>query len=219
MRATSSVSASPHNAPRLATLPARLIACKPYLDDRARRVMRCRQPDMLHRLISINPELRPYTIRKDTRGSGGIPAAAKALTPTPSIGMPRASSRRRTPDQVRGPPMRSPPTADAAPTRHLVAQHLVIALVLFGTIATAWGQDIEHGRRLAERWCAACHATGTAPTRFHRAPPLAAIAARQDVSPEMITSFLLLPHATMPSLPVSRQDAADIAAFIMEMKK
>jgi len=48
---------------------------------------------------------------------------------------------------------------------------------------------------------------------------LAAIAARQDVSSEMITSFLLLPHATMPNLPLGRQDAADIAAFIMEMKK
>jgi mono/diheme cytochrome c family protein len=115
--------------------------------------------------------------------------------------------------------MRSRSIADAAQMRHLVSPHLVIALVLFGTIAAAWGQDIEHGRRLAERWCAACHATGTAPTRFHRAPPLAAIAARQDVSSEMITSFLLLPHATMPNLPLGRQDAADIAAFIMEMRK
>jgi hypothetical protein len=35
----------------------------------------------------------------------------------------------------------------------------------------------------------------------------------------MITSFLLLPHATMPNLPLGRQDAADIAAFIMEMRK
>ena len=103
--------------------------------------------------------------------------------------------------------------------RRLVPPHLVIALVLFGTIAAAWGQDIEHGRRLAERWCAACHATGPAPTKFHRALPLAAIAARQDVSSEMITSFLLLPHATMPNLPLGQKDAADIASFIMDMRK
>jgi hypothetical protein len=35
----------------------------------------------------------------------------------------------------------------------------------------------------------------------------------------MIASFLLLPHATMPNLPLSRKDAQDIAALIMEMKK
>jgi mono/diheme cytochrome c family protein len=115
--------------------------------------------------------------------------------------------------------MRSPSIVDLAVMRHIVLPHLVIALVLFGPIAAASGQDVEHGRRLAERWCAACHATGTAPTKFHRAPPLAAIAARQDVSSEMITSFLLLPHATMPNLPLSRQDAADLAAFIMDMRK
>lgn len=116
-------------------------------------------------------------------------------------------------------PMRSRSIVDLPLMRRAVLPHLAIALALLGTTAAAWGQDTANGRRLAERWCAACHATGTTPTRFHRAQPLAAIAARQDVSAEMITSFLLLPHATMPNLPLRRQDAADIAAFIMEMKK
>ena len=115
--------------------------------------------------------------------------------------------------------MRSRSIVDPALTRHIVLPHLVIAFVLFGSTAVAWGQDVEHGRRLAERWCAACHATGTVPTRFSRAQPLAGIAARPDVSSEMITSFLFLPHATMPNFPLSRQDAGDIAAFIMEMRK
>jgi len=115
--------------------------------------------------------------------------------------------------------MRSRSIVDPAPTRRIVLPHLVIALVLFGSTAVAWGQDIEHGRRLAERWCAACHATGPAPTRFNRALPLAAIAARQDVSSEMIASFLLLPHATMPNASLSRKDAQDLAAFIMDMRK
>jgi len=115
--------------------------------------------------------------------------------------------------------MRSRSIVDLAMMRRIVLAHLAIALALLGTTAVARGQDTANGRRLAERWCAACHAIDTAPIRFHRAPPLAAIAARQDVSAEMITSFLLLPHATMPNLPLSRQDAADIAAFIMEMKK
>jgi hypothetical protein len=35
----------------------------------------------------------------------------------------------------------------------------------------------------------------------------------------MIASFLLLPHATMANLPLSRKDAQDIAAFIIATKK
>jgi hypothetical protein len=35
----------------------------------------------------------------------------------------------------------------------------------------------------------------------------------------MIASFLRLPHATMPNVPLRRSDAQDIAAFIMSMKK
>jgi hypothetical protein len=35
----------------------------------------------------------------------------------------------------------------------------------------------------------------------------------------MIASFLLLPHATMPNSPLTHNDAEDIAAFIMGMKK
>jgi hypothetical protein len=35
----------------------------------------------------------------------------------------------------------------------------------------------------------------------------------------MIASFLLMPHATMPNPPLSREDAKDIALFIIGMKK
>jgi len=103
--------------------------------------------------------------------------------------------------------------------RHALLRPLVIASILVGATTAALADDVEHGRQLAERWCAECHATGAAPTRFNRAPPLAAIAARQDISAEMIASFLLLPHATMASPPLSRQDAGDLAAFIMNMRK
>jgi len=113
--------------------------------------------------------------------------------------------------------MRSPSIVVRILGRQIALPHL--ALALFGAIAVAFAQDIENGRRLAERWCAACHAVGAEPTKFHRALPLAAIAARQDVNSEMITSFLLLPHATMPNAPLSRKDAQDLAAFIMDMRK
>jgi hypothetical protein len=42
------------------------------------------------------------------------------------------------------------------------------------------------------------------------------IAARHDVTADMIAAFLLLPHATMSNAWLTQQDARDIAVFIME---
>ena len=95
---------------------------------------------------------------------------------------------------------------------------LAFSLALFAGIETAAAQDADNGRLLSERWCTECHAIGTAPGKS-RAKPFASIAAREDISAEMIAKFLLLPHATMPSPPLSRQSAQDIAAFIMAMRK
>jgi mono/diheme cytochrome c family protein len=97
--------------------------------------------------------------------------------------------------------------------------HISVALILFGGIQATFAQDAENGERLSERWCSGCHAIGSAADKFHGVPSFAAIAARESINANMIASFLLLPHATMPNLPLGRRDAEDIALFIMEMKK
>jgi cytochrome c len=97
--------------------------------------------------------------------------------------------------------------------------YLAVAFLLFGGIQAALAQNAEIGRRLSERWCSACHAIGSASDKFNKAPSFASIAAKETINASMIASFLLLPHATMPNLPLSPKDAQDIALFIMEMKK
>jgi len=97
--------------------------------------------------------------------------------------------------------------------------YLSVALAFFGGIETTLAQNVENGRRLSERWCTECHAIAPAPAKRNRASPFSAIAAKETINSDMIASFLLLPHATMPNLPLSRQDAQDIAAFIMGMKR
>jgi mono/diheme cytochrome c family protein len=99
-----------------------------------------------------------------------------------------------------------------------VKVHLVACLALFAASDVVLAQDLENGRRLSERWCAACHRIDPASGKPGRAPPFAAIAARDDITAATIASFLLLPHATMPNLPLPRQDAEDIAAYIMAMR-
>lgn len=101
--------------------------------------------------------------------------------------------------------------------RRILLLHLSVTLVLLAGATAAFAQG--HGQRLAERWCTECHAIGSVPAKRNRAPAFAAIAAKPNISSDVIAAFLLLPHATMPNPPLSRQDAEDIAAFIMEMKK
>jgi mono/diheme cytochrome c family protein len=84
---------------------------------------------------------------------------------------------------------------------------------------SASAQDLDHGRRLAQRWCAECHAIGPEPTTFRRAPPFAALAYKDNITIETLRAFLLMPHATMSNVPLSDTDAQDIAAFIIAMKK
>jgi mono/diheme cytochrome c family protein len=95
---------------------------------------------------------------------------------------------------------------------------VALALTLSGILGGASAQNADNGRRLSERWCAECHAISPAPGKS-RAQSFAAIAAKETISTEMIASFLRLPHATMPNLPLRGNDAQDIAAFIMSMKK
>jgi mono/diheme cytochrome c family protein len=103
----------------------------------------------------------------------------------------------------------------------LTALHLCLALGLtvFGGMDGTSAQDVENGRLMSERWCSECHTIGSRPARHKGAPPFAAIASRETVTSDMLVSFLLLPHASMPNLSLSRKDAQDIAAFIMSMKK
>jgi mono/diheme cytochrome c family protein len=101
----------------------------------------------------------------------------------------------------------------------IVKFFFAVVLILFGEVDATFGQNVENGRRLSERWCSECHAIGSASGKFHRARSFASIAAKEKITGDMIASFLLLPHATMPNPPLSRKDAEDIALFIIEMKK
>ncbi|WP_315740580.1 MULTISPECIES: cytochrome c [unclassified Bradyrhizobium] len=93
----------------------------------------------------------------------------------------------------------------------------LLLLVLLSASAAA--EDLDHGRQLAERWCAACHAVATEPTKFRRARPFVAIAARDGVTKDMLVKFLLLPHATMANNPLSANDATDLAGYILSLRK
>jgi mono/diheme cytochrome c family protein len=99
---------------------------------------------------------------------------------------------------------------------------LLSAAALAGGISgsTAVAADADHGAELAKRWCAACHVVASDQKQASAdVPPFAAIARKSDFSPEKVTSFLLEPHPKMPNFPLSRDEAADIAAYIGSTRK
>ena len=80
--------------------------------------------------------------------------------------------------------------------------------------------DADHGAELAKRWCATCHVVDSGQKQASAdVPPFAAIASKPDFNADKIASFLLEPHPKMPNFPLSRIEAADIAAYIGSLRK
>jgi mono/diheme cytochrome c family protein len=79
--------------------------------------------------------------------------------------------------------------------------------------------DPENGRRLAERWCSACHVVAPGQQRASAdVPPFSTIAHAPGFNPRRLTFFLLEPHPRMPSMSLSRKEAADIVDYIKQLR-
>lgn len=95
---------------------------------------------------------------------------------------------------------------------------IVAALGFAGSHAMA--ADADHGADLAKRWCAACHVVAPGQAQANAdVPTFAAVARQSDFTPEKVAFFLLDPHPKMPSFPLSRTEAADLAAYIGSLRK
>ncbi|MGZ5926803.1 MAG: c-type cytochrome [Rhizomicrobium sp.] len=96
---------------------------------------------------------------------------------------------------------------------------LAVAAVGLGE-SPAMAADADHGSDLAKRWCATCHVVDSDQKRASTdAPPFATIARKADFTREKIAFFLLDPHPKMPNFPLSRSEAADLAAYIGSLRK
>jgi mono/diheme cytochrome c family protein len=88
------------------------------------------------------------------------------------------------------------------------------------TASAAMAADADHGSQLAKRWCATCHVVDSDQKQASAdVLPFATIARKPDFSPEKLAFFLLDPHPKMPNFPLSRAEAADIAAYIASLRK
>lgn len=93
------------------------------------------------------------------------------------------------------------------------------AIAAMGSPSLAMAADARTGRQLAERWCQSCHAiAANQPMAVTEAPPFATIARKPGFDEAKTAAFLLEPHPKMPPIGLSREAAADLAAFIASQK-
>ena len=105
---------------------------------------------------------------------------------------------------------------------HTVFRQIQVLLVAVAGLSgsAALAADANHGAELAKRWCAACHLVDAGQKQANAdVPPFATIAAKTDFTPEKVAFFLLDPHPKMPNFPLSRNEAADLAAYIGSLRK
>jgi len=102
-------------------------------------------------------------------------------------------------------------------TMHILSGVAAIAAMIAAFPAIA--ADAGNGKKLAERWCQSCHAiAANQPMAVTEAPPFATIARKPGFDEAKVATFLLDPHPKMPDIGLSRDAAADLAAFIASQK-
>lgn len=103
-----------------------------------------------------------------------------------------------------------------------MTRSLLASLSLFAVLALippAAAADAANGEVLARRWCAACHIVAADQQSGNtQAPPFSAIARKPNFDSAQLALFLMVPHPVMPSMTLSRREAADLAAYIAVQK-
>jgi mono/diheme cytochrome c family protein len=80
--------------------------------------------------------------------------------------------------------------------------------------------DPQAGKGLAEKLCTNCHLIGGTEQEHAVAdvPSFHEIANRQDQTAGMIIGHIILPKHPMPQIPLTKEELADLAAYIMSLR-
>lgn len=79
--------------------------------------------------------------------------------------------------------------------------------------------DASQGRRLAETWCASCHAIEPHMAgSFDQAPSFEAIANRHGTTALSLKVFLKTNHQNMPNLVIAPDEADALANYILSLR-
>lgn len=82
--------------------------------------------------------------------------------------------------------------------------------------ALAARPDPDHGKVIAQRWCAACHDVSLSQKQASADVPSFFYVARH-MDKRDLTSFLTDPHPKMPDMSLTRQEIDDLTAYIRSL--
>jgi mono/diheme cytochrome c family protein len=93
----------------------------------------------------------------------------------------------------------------------------VLAMTQLALPAAA--QDSSVGRRMAERWCMACHVVEPEQTMAtDNAPTFKSIAARAETTAASLDRYLSKGHTLMPDFSLSTQERNALVAYILSLR-
>ena len=80
--------------------------------------------------------------------------------------------------------------------------------------------DAQTGRDYAATWCTGCHAIDSATAADKKiGPDFAAIAKRRSTTARRLIRFLYSKHRNMPDFEIELDDATNVAAHILSLKR
>jgi mono/diheme cytochrome c family protein len=97
----------------------------------------------------------------------------------------------------------------------LLATAPLVVLLLFSP-ARAAAPDAGQGEKIARRWCAACHVVAADQKQASADVPSFFDIAKRKTSGDL-KSFLMDPHPKMPDMSLTREEIADITAYIRSL--
>lgn len=101
---------------------------------------------------------------------------------------------------------------------------IIACLLLPAGAALAQGaarqERLDHGRRVAETWCANCHvvAPGARGPAGDAAPPFPAIARMPSTTEMSLRVFLQTPHPSMPDYRLTGEELDAVTAYILAQR-
>ncbi len=105
----------------------------------------------------------------------------------------------------------------------LVAAVSITSSVQIGSLAFAQiGPSPREGQVLAEKLCISCHIIGGQAASVSvpaDVPSFVAIANKPGQTAEAIAGRIVVPHPPMPQIHLTRSEIADLAAYILSLRK
>jgi mono/diheme cytochrome c family protein len=99
-------------------------------------------------------------------------------------------------------------------------ENLAVMLVMVALLgpSVVKAEEAAEGLKLADQWCASCHAIAPGRAGTESAPPFDSIVRERGRSDEWIATWLSTPHEMMPDLTLTRAEIAALVAYFDSLR-